>query len=291
MLIDIHDDNTNTIYYNNDAHDFSDYSHNPSRNFREDDIDNNLDSDQWSVYPFKPVAQTSWDDLVKTACVAAAKVDVPDPALTPDLRPRVYDHNAKMWLLLDTGAAISCYPRSAFPNAKPDPTRLLQAVNGAKVETYGSRQVKIDLGGRTYTHTFVLASITEPILGFDFVLKFKVDLVWQSNKKCHLADKRANREFPLYLQKAHANNVGLSLITFKKYSEQQKIINNEEESTDPVPPLYQHLIDAHKGILQVNFAEVPKHNVIHTIDTGTNKPCRARPRPLMVGSPKYESGK
>ena len=156
MLIDPSDDSDDTIYYNVDAlnHNTSDVSHS-SRVFREEDLD-----EPWGVYPFKPVAQTDWCTRVSSACVAAAEVEVDhDPALTSDLRPRVFDHNARTWLLLDIGAAVSCYPASAFPGAKADPSKVLQAVNGAKIPTFGSRKIKINLGGRTYTHDFILAQI------------------------------------------------------------------------------------------------------------------------------------
>ena len=43
--------------------------------------------------------------------------------------------------------------------------------------------------------------------------------------------------------------------------------------------------------MDINFHEVPRHNIVHTIDTGQNAPCRAKPRALMPGSPKYESGR
>ena len=151
--------------------------------------------------------------------MAAAKVEVDlhDPAYTTDLRPRVFDYNARTWLLLDSGAAVSCYPVSAFPDAldKPDPSKVLQAVNGQAVPTYGSKQIKIDLGGRTYVHTFILARISEAICGWDLMLKFKLDLVWGSgdSKKCYLLDKGAKKSYPLHLQKARRDNVNLALVT------------------------------------------------------------------------------
>ena len=242
------------------------------------------------MYPFKPVSQESWESKVSTASVAAAtvEVDVDDPSLTPDLRPKLYDYNSQKWFLLDTGAAVSCYPRSAFPQAKQDPNRLLQAVNGAKVPTYGTQTVKINLGGRTYNHDFVLADLPTAICGWDFILRYHLDIVWQGDQKCTLVDKGAKKSFPLGLQKVKKSNVSLSMVTFKQYSEQQKVL--QSEPTVPIPPEYRELIDQHKGILDINFHKEPKHNIIHTINTGSNKPCRARARPLMVGSPKYVSG-
>ena len=38
--------------------------------------------------------------------------------------------------------------------------------------------------------------------------------------------------------------------------------------------------------MQCKFLDKPLHGIIHVIDTGTNAPCRAKPRPLMPGTKK-----
>ena len=74
---------------------------------------------------------------------------------------------------------------------------------------------------------------------------------------------------------------------FKKYSEAQK----KPTKPLPIPAIYQAHIDKHKGVLQCKFELVPKHKVIHTIDTADHPPCRgARVRPLMKNSPKETMG-
>ena len=59
----------------------------------------------------------------------------------------------------------------------------------------------------------------------------------------------------------------------------------------PIPAQYQTLINEHKAILEVNFVTIPKHNIIHNIDTGTNTPCKAKLRPIPANTPKYVAGK
>ena len=101
MLVDIEDfdetDNTN-IYFNDNANHNSESYPNSSRQFRGSE---EHEEDHWGdSYPFKPLAQVSWDDKVRVAAVAAASVDVDyevNPTLTKDLRPRVYDYNAQMY--------------------------------------------------------------------------------------------------------------------------------------------------------------------------------------------------
>ena len=65
--------------------------------------------------------------------------------------------------------------------------------------------------------------------------------------------------------------------------------NGDEKN--PVPPQYQALINRYSDILKVNFTTTPRHNVVHTIDTGTNRPCKAKLRPILKGSPKEVDGK
>ena len=274
------------MFFSNNAHDFSDPFPHSSRTFREEEDDNT----RWNEYPFKPVAQVHWEQQVAAASLAAAKVDINhDPKLTTDVRPRLFDHNSNQWMLLDTGAAISCYPRSYFPDAVVDHSRSLQAVNGTKIATFGQRNVKINLGGRTFNHNFILADqISEPICGWDMLLAFRLDLVWTKDNQCQLKDARANRTFPVYMRRANKSDVGLALVTFKQYAAEQKVRDKEPEI--PIPPDYKHIVDEFPKILEVNLIKIPKHNVVHTIQTGSNAPCRAKLRKIMPGTPKYVQG-
>ena len=290
MLVDVDDakaETNDTIYYNNNATFFRN-TPSSSRLYREDD---QAAEDEWGVYPFKPVCQVSWDEKVTVAAVNAAEVNVDEKyTFTNDLRPRAYDYNSKMWLLLDSGTAVSCYPRHLYPEAQLDPDRALQAVNGAKIASYGQRHVKIDLGGRTYAHTFLLADINQVIAGWDFILKFRLDLQWLNTKqpKCQLKDTKANRIFPLALAKAPNNQVSLALVTYKQYSDKQKTMH--KELVNIIPPDYKEIIDKYPKVRTVNFVTIPQHNVVHHIDTGTNPPCRAKVRHILPSSPKYVAG-
>ena len=56
-------------------------------------------------------------------------------------------------------------------------------------------------------------------------------------------------------------------------------------------PEYKKLLDDHPNLLKPTFrADQPKHGVVHHIDTGQSKPCKAKVRPLMAGSPKAVEG-
>ena len=75
----------------------------------------------------------AWDRLVIKACKKIeANVDQADH----DFRPRIKDLNSGLYLLLDTGAALSVFPRSHCKgNLTQDVDKGLVAINGSKIPT------------------------------------------------------------------------------------------------------------------------------------------------------------
>ena len=94
-----------------------------------------------------------------------------------DFRPKVFDKNTNKLILIDTGAAISVTP-NRNPNAVPDYSKKLHAVNGTSIDTFGTEVVKFRLGERTFTHTMIVASVSSVVLGWDFMVQNRLDLKW-----------------------------------------------------------------------------------------------------------------
>lgn len=83
--------------------------------------------------------------------------------------------------MLPIGKTIS---KSQLPNYN------LSATNGSSIHTYGMKLIKVDLGlRRPFTHQFVLASVNKPIIGADFLTRFKL-IVDLANKS--LIDSQTN---------------------------------------------------------------------------------------------------
>ena len=71
--------------------------------------------------------------------------------------------------LVDTGAEFSILPASFEDKRRLPPLENLEAANGSLVHVYGRRNTTLNFGqGKTYTHTFLLADVTKPLLGVDF---------------------------------------------------------------------------------------------------------------------------
>ena len=71
------------------------------------------------------------------------------PKNSSDLRPRVWCSRTKTLYLLDSGAAVSVIPRSAWPvrsrasDVSEDSAVSLKAVNGSAIKTYGSETLRL----------------------------------------------------------------------------------------------------------------------------------------------------
>lgn len=95
----------------------------------------------------------------------------------------VTDKKNSLKFLVDTGADISILPASTFRKFRaPDPYKLY-AANGATINTYGKQIMSLDLGlRRSFVYEFIVADVTKPILGADFLGDYGL-LIDISNKK------------------------------------------------------------------------------------------------------------
>ena len=71
--------------------------------------------------------------------------------------------------LVDTGASVSVYPHLPQQPRAPGVGVQLRTANGTAMDTYGSRQIALQFGPRRFEWTFLLADVSMPILGSDFL--------------------------------------------------------------------------------------------------------------------------
>ena len=206
-----------------------------------------------------------------------------------DFRPKVFDKNTNKLILIDTGAAISVTP-NRNPNAVPDYSKKLHAVNGTSIDTFGTEVVKFRLGERTFTHTMIVALVSSVVLGWDFMVQNRLDLKWTLGGQCTLKPPRG-KTIQLVLGKADPHILSLSEISEpKSYKHYAQKTNKTESTAHTIPSAYRTLLNKYPDIHKPNFMAKPKHNVQHIIDTGSSQPCRAKVRPLLDGSPKAIMG-
>ncbi|XP_064488300.1 uncharacterized protein LOC135400386 [Ornithodoros turicata] len=89
----------------------------------------------------------------------------------------IRDRIAGYRLLVDTGAEISVIPASAADRRRAHSGSNLQAANGTTIKTYGLCSLTLDLRlRRTFRWVFVLADVSQPILGADFLAFFSLSV-------------------------------------------------------------------------------------------------------------------
>lgn len=87
----------------------------------------------------------------------------------------VTDKVTKQQYLIDTGSDLSVSPRSKIGNRTPAIPYDLFAANGSIIRTFGWKQLSIDLGlGRDFRWRFIIADVTKPIIGADFLHHFNL---------------------------------------------------------------------------------------------------------------------
>lgn len=87
------------------------------------------------------------------------------------LQPRLFvtDVKSKIQYLVDTGAEISVLPKS-FSVFRAKQNGSLFAANNSSIATFGTKLMRLDLNlRRSFKWVFVIADVTKPILGADFL--------------------------------------------------------------------------------------------------------------------------
>ena len=123
------------------------------------------------------------------------------PNQSPSSAPRIGDvqttftvqpSNCSYKFLIDTGSVISLLPLNTVNlNAENSPNTTLFAANGSQIKTAGKQNLDININGKTYSWTFIIANVTNPILGADFLTHFNL-VVDCKNKKIYNLENKAN---------------------------------------------------------------------------------------------------
>lgn len=158
--------------------------------------------------------------------------------------------------LIDSGSDVSALPASKFNTNNMKIDQTVTAANGSGINTYGSKLLKTSLGfRRTYWHPYLIASVTKPILGADFL-----------NESGLLIDiKNSKLIDPL-------TNTFVKGTPCRKPIPSLKFFSIEHE--------YSYILNEFSDLMgQPNFNLPVKHSVIHRIVTNGTLPF-SRPRRL-----------
>jgi hypothetical protein len=169
----------------------------------------------------------------------------------------IKDRSSKRQFLVDTRSDLCVYPRRFVPRRNEGANNDLCAANGTTIHTYGWLPLNLNLGlRRCFTWSFVVADVTHPIIGGDFLSQFDL-----------LVDCRNNRILD-----------GITLLSVPAQAA-NAFFPNVETITDGTP------IDR----ILAEFSDLTRpapvqrevcHNSVHHIWTTTGPPVNCRPRRL-----------
>ena len=184
----------------------------------------------------------------------------------------VTDRTNNVTFLVDTGAQVSVLPATRTDRLKKQEGRTLSAINGAAIETYGTRSLTLDLGlRRTFRWIFVIADVHKPLLGADFL-----------------------HHFELLVDLTHGK-----LVDTNTHLSVNGILSHDTPTTITIPShIHTHdhasLLSEFPELTRVhNYRDTPvKHEVTHHITTsGPPVSCRARrlaPEKLQIARKEFE---
>lgn len=168
----------------------------------------------------------------------------------------IKDTNNNLKFLVDSGADVSVLPVTCNISKSKPSTIQLSAANGSTISTFGTALLEINLGlRRSFKHSFIIASVSRPILGVDFLSKF--DLVIDVKNKC-LIDRKTNFK------------VSADSILVRNSLPKHFVVNND----------YNSLLRKFPSLTKaVDFNHPVKHNIVHRIITKGHLPY-SKPRRL-----------
>jgi cleavage and polyadenylation specificity factor subunit 1 len=159
--------------------------------------------------------------------------------------------------LVDTGSAVCVLPTESPLVSHCSLTcssLLLQDAQGSQIKIQGSARIPIRIPqlGRTFSWTFHIASVTEPILGADFLRAY--DLLIDV-KRCQLKDKTTG-QLAACEASPYSQTNAISICAALPFEEEFTALTDTPDFTQTTT------------------------STMHSIDTGSSRPIAHRSRPL-----------
>lgn len=121
-----------------------------------------------------------WQSVVKDAAhiireTSTDGVIAAAPCSSTSRRLFITDRNCKIQFLVNTGSDVCLYSRLSSSKYNLQSNYTLSTANGTQVRTYGDIVLHLNFGfRRTFTWRFLIADVTMPILGADFLAHYDI---------------------------------------------------------------------------------------------------------------------
>lgn len=128
------------------------------------------------VNPISEASKTSSSILPRPTRISR-QIQSPEHTSNPVCINRLLigDRRSSLKYLIDTGADVSVIPPTMIERGKSESSGSLFAANGSIIITYGEKRLELNLGlRRSFTWTFIIADVKQPIIGADFIMHYKL---------------------------------------------------------------------------------------------------------------------
>ncbi|GFQ72900.1 transposon Tf2-6 polyprotein [Trichonephila clavata] len=110
---------------------------------------------------------------VQTILVSITPITVEKAVEVTEQNPR--NKSSNIVFLIDTGSDVSVLPASISEKRKGNSIQQLSAANTSPINVYGKRLLTLDLNlRRVFRWPFLIASVSVPIIGADFLYHFNI---------------------------------------------------------------------------------------------------------------------
>ena len=167
---------------------------------------------------------------------------------------------------IDSGAQITLWPASPVERMRNQDTSFtIVAANGTKIPWYGKRAMTFQFGNRRYNWNVILAHVSRPLIGLDFLRQHKLMIDVVNNQLIQMDTLQAHH---------------LKVIKSKSI----QALHVSRVHTDPYTPI----LHSYPSLLSHDFrATEVKHGVQHYIETKGN-PIHSKVR--RINPAKAKSG-
>lgn len=172
--------------------------------------------------------------------------------------------------MIDTGADVSVIPKSLCKYFNQQVSHHLSAANGSQISVFGTKLLHVSLGlRRNFAHVFLIATVSKPIIGADFLRKFGL-----------IVDIKGRRLVD------GVTNLDISCILSQDFSPSIKYF---DEVSDP----YKSLLGDFKSLTEEpDYSRPVRHPVVHHIVTHSHlpagKPRRLHPEKFKIAKQEFD---
>ena len=204
----------------------------------------------------------------------------------------VFDNNSNRYFLVDTGSALSIIPPTRSDRTRQGNQQLV-AANGTPIKSYGTRRLELMLGRQVYTWNFIVADVTQPIIGGDFLRSHSllVDLarerVIRSDNYKVITGTASPRTSPkiasLSVKDSFASLLhsrpALTTPTFSNPSPKHGVLHRIPTTGFPVHSQARRLSPEKLGVAKEEFETLEKLGIVRRSNSPYSSPLHIAPKP------------